>query len=156
MSKQRRILGTYSTPQPRDPVSGLRVCYWCKGFLPPPKRSFCSDACLHQWRLRSDPAYLRECVFNRDQGICTRCGVDTIKLRKAYLAARKADIRAEDRLKALGFDPHRRTFWDADHIQPVVEDGGLCDLDGVRTVCIPCHKKLTSELRKRLASNVGS
>ncbi len=42
-------------------------------------------------------------------------------------------------------------WWDADHIVPVIEGGGECGLDNLRTLCIPCHKKETAELRKRMA-----
>jgi hypothetical protein len=38
-----------------------------------------------------------------------------------------------------------------DHVIPVCEGGGLCGLDGYRTLCIPCHRKVTAELRARLA-----
>ena len=29
--------------------------------------------------------------------------------------------------------------WHADHIRPVYKGGGLCDLDNLRTLCLPCH-----------------
>lgn len=41
--------------------------------------------------------------------------------------------------------------WEADHIVPVVEGGGLCGLDGYRTLCIPCHKRKTAALARRRA-----
>ena len=43
------------------------------------RRTFCSDACVHEWRLRSSTSYLRECVFERDKGVCALCGLDTHK-----------------------------------------------------------------------------
>lgn len=45
----------------------------------------------------------------------------------------------------------RTSGWDADHIVPVAEGGGECDLSNLRTACIPCHKQLTKELAARLA-----
>jgi hypothetical protein len=45
---------------------------------------------------------------------------------------------------------HRSTFWDADHINPVIENGGTCGLDGVRTLCICCHQEETKKLKKRM------
>ena len=47
--------------------------------------------------------------------------------------------------------PGRRSGWDADHIIPVSEGGGQCDLANYRTLCHPCHKRTTKELAARLA-----
>ena len=35
----------------------------------------------------------------------------------------------------------RRSLWDADHIRPVAEGGGQCDLDNLRTLCLLCHRE---------------
>jgi len=45
--------------------------------------------------------------------------------------------------------------WEADHILPVAEGGGLCGLEGYRTLCKGpgtnnCHGKVSGELRRRL------
>ncbi len=42
-------------------------------------------------------------------------------------------------------------LWQADHIVPVVEGGGECGLEGLRTLCTRCHQNVTNELRRRLA-----
>jgi 5-methylcytosine-specific restriction endonuclease McrA len=47
---------------------------------------------------------------------------------------------------------YRSTGWDADHIVPVAEGGGECDLSNYRTLCHPCHKRVTAELAARLAA----
>ncbi len=44
----------------------------------------------------------------------------------------------------------RKSLWDADHIVPVVEGGGQCDLRNIRTLCVRCHREATRALRKRL------
>lgn len=53
-------------------------------------------------------------------------------------------------------DRHRfnvgRSLWEADHEKPVVEGGGLCELDGYRTLCVPCHKSASAFLAKRRAA----
>lgn len=46
----------------------------------------------------------------------------------------------------------RRSAWDADHIIPVAEGGGECDLSNYRTLCHPCHKQVTADLAARLAA----
>jgi 5-methylcytosine-specific restriction endonuclease McrA len=42
----------------------------------------------------------------------------------------------------------RKSWWEADHILPVVE-GGDSNLENIRTLCIPCHRGETWELRRR-------
>jgi 5-methylcytosine-specific restriction protein A len=53
---------------------GRPLCRWCKTAVSGRRRTFCSDACVHEWRLRSSASYLRECVYKRDKGICALCG----------------------------------------------------------------------------------
>jgi 5-methylcytosine-specific restriction endonuclease McrA len=104
---------------------------------------------VNEWRLRTDPGYLREQVLLRDRGICTLCGVDT---HAAYLDLKRS--RGVHRLKLLerwGLKRiSRKTLWDADHILPVAEGGGECDLQNIRTLCLICHRGQTLELRRRL------
>jgi 5-methylcytosine-specific restriction enzyme A len=44
----------------------------------------------------------------------------------------------------------RKSLWDADHILPVAEGGGECDLDNIRTLCLRCHRVVTAQLRERI------
>lgn len=60
----------------------------------------------------------------------------------------KAALRRMDR---IGFDTGI-SFWQADHIVPVSEGGGGCDLDGFRTLCVACHKPVTAALAARTAA----
>lgn len=124
-----------------------RPCRWCGGAVPCGRFSFCCDACVHEWRLRSDPGYLREQVFRRDRGVCARCGEDTEALRKNK---RKLDYLARRQFEKVW--GRRRQLWDADHIVPVAEGGGECDLSNMRTLCLKCHRAATAELRRRLAA----
>lgn len=114
------------------------------------RRTFCSDACVHEWRLRSSTSYLRECVFERDKGICALCGIDTHKQRRRVMrlpfATRMKELRAL--IDAGVIHRRRKSWWEADHILPVVE-GGDSNLENVRTLCIPCHRGVTRELRER-------
>lgn len=41
--------------------------------------------------------------------------------------------------------------WEMDHIVPVVEGGHNCGLENYRTLCIPCHKRVSAELAARRA-----
>lgn len=134
------------------------MCRWCKGAVSGRRRTFCSDACVHEWRLRSSSSYLRECVFERDTGICAICGVDTHRFRRKIMrlpfAERMREIRALQQRGVI--HKRRKSWWEADHIQPVVE-GGDSSLDNMRTLCIPCHRGVTRELAvKRRAGGATS
>ncbi len=54
--------------------SGRALCRWCGAPVAPPRRTFCSDACVHEWRIRSDPGYVRQLLSRRDHGVCATCG----------------------------------------------------------------------------------
>jgi hypothetical protein len=41
-------------------------------------------------------------------------------------------------------------FWQVDHLVPVIEGGGTCGLENLRTLCTPCHLQATRALRARL------
>lgn len=121
------------------------TCRWCGGAIPQGRFTFCGTACVHEWRLRTDPGYLREQVFSRDRGVCALCRLDTDTLRKEK---RKLDYASRRQFeKEWGT---RRNLWDADHIVPVIEGGGECDLSNIRTLCLKCHRAATAQLRRRL------
>lgn len=64
--------------------NGRGLCRWCALEVPRGRYTFCSTYCVHEWRLRSQPGYLREQVFLRDRGICAICSVDTIAAAFAF------------------------------------------------------------------------
>lgn len=121
---------------PCDFVSGNKMnCRFCDGQVSRPRRTFCSDRCVHEWRMRSSRSYARYIVWLRDQGICEMCGVDT-------------NDRATmiDRANQLGrrFPSWRRTLWDMHHKTAVYDNGGNCGIDGLATYCIFCHQDMTA------------
>ena len=132
---------------PRGP-NGRGLCRWCALEVPRGRYTFCSEFCVHEWKLRTQPAYLREQVFKRDHGICASCRIDTLAAARSMRYARGA--RRASLLEHWGLKRRsRRTLWDADHIVPVVEGGGECDLDNIRTLCLRCHREATAQLRLR-------
>jgi len=104
---------------------------------------------VEEWKLRTDPGYLRNKVLERDQGVCAACGTDCLA---AWGHLRR--LRGAARLKLVqdwGINGRsRKSLWDADHVVPVVEGGGECDLANIRTLCLKCHRVATAELRGRL------
>ncbi|WP_158793211.1 HNH endonuclease [Granulicella sp. L60] len=133
--------------------NSLPLCRWCDlEILARRRRTFCSDYCVHQWRLRTDPGYLRDQVFARDHGICAVCSIDTLAAYAALKRARGPARAAGLRLYGMKSITTRRSLWDADHILPVAEGGGQCDLDNLRTLCLLCHREATAQLRIRLSA----
>lgn len=130
-------------------ADGNPLCRWCRSAVSKGRRTFCSAACVHEWKLRTDPGYLREAVFERDKGVCARCLVDTAMVRRDM---KKLDYAARRKfLKDWGLkEGSRKSLWDADHRVPVAEGGGECDLANMRTLCLRCHRDETGLLRKRL------
>ena len=112
----------------------LDACRWCKGPIPKARRTFCSKACVTEHRIRTDANFVRRKVFERDRGICAGCSRDCF-----------AGSTRPRRARGSG------DLWQADHIHPVAEGGGVCGLENFRTLCTSCHKAATAALRKRLA-----
>lgn len=130
-------------------ANGHALCRWCALEVPLRRRTFCSEYCVNEWRLRTDPGYLRERVLARDRGVCALCTTDTLA---AWIWMKRS--RGNGRARALGewglARMSRSSLWDADHIVPVVEGGGECDLSNIRTLCLKCHRQVTAELRARV------
>jgi 5-methylcytosine-specific restriction enzyme A len=151
---------------PRGP-NGRGLCRMCGEEVPKGRFTFCGDVCVHQWKLRNQPRYASGQLYKRDRGKCAICGVDTYKKRREFL--KEIDIckqcgvdgcreEVEKRYTEEGWAPlYNRKWYQVDHIIPVAEGGGprewpLTDdyLNNFRTLCVPCHKKETQKLRRRL------
>lgn len=131
--------------------NGRPLCRWCElEILARRRRTFCSEFCVHQWRLRSDPGYLRDQVFARDRGVCALCAADTVRIFAALKRSRGQAREQGLRLFGMSTIGARRSLWDADHVIPVAEGGGQCDLSNLRTLCLLCHREQTARLVKRL------
>lgn len=143
MSNQRRLTGEDAAPSKKGPHGG-RQCRWCKGEVFPPRTTYCSDKCVHEWKLRSDSSYLRSQLFLRDKGVCKGCGLDTMFLRRKLFPLARAE-RMEEGAK-YGVEAYRAEklmLWEADHVVAVVNGGGLAGLDGYQTLCVACHRRKT-------------
>lgn len=130
MSKSRRVS---LKNQKRCPL-GFKLCLVCDSRLPKGRSSYCSDECC----LRNTPQMIRLAVERRDEGVCAGCGCQ----------CRMNPPRHSMSRKEIGSLPE----WQADHVVPVAEGGGLCGLDGYRTLCLPCHNRETAALAARLAT----
>ena len=146
---KRKLESAWETPIEKSP-SGKNLCRWCKTEVKPPKRTFCGDpTCLQEWKIRSNPGFARERVFERDKGVCQSCGLDTEALKRVLFELRLVSVVEYYRLTrhylafyGFGFrvDDH---YWEMDHRKAVVLGGGSCGLDNLWTLCIPCHRRKT-------------
>lgn len=157
-------------PRPRGP-NERRLCRNCDREVPRGRgRTFCDDPeCVKEWSIKSNPSYARGLVRERDQGVCAFCGLDTLLIerwvrdvfRRRYVTDLRcldtpleSESEAWDLLRAMGlrwFYFGQRSLWEMDHIVPVVEGGGACGLENLRTLCQACHRCVTRALRQRLA-----
>lgn len=134
-------------------------CAWCGG---PGRRGlkYCSEACVDEANIRASGTVVQSMVFRRDQGVCAACGIDChyIKTTAARLCLYPFGGRAwgvfnpwNNRGQWGSWATTSHQYWQADHIIPVAEGGGVCGLDNYRTLCLRCHKLDTAELAGRLA-----
>ena len=134
--------------------NGFTKCRWCSSPVKPPKRTMCSKECVHEILIRSNNRYIRDCLYKRDKGICAICSIDTKKIAKEALKLEndeRKEYLKEYRItmkRKIWIRKHGGGLWDADHIIPVVNGGGQCGMDNLRTLCIKCHKEETKKIKK--------
>lgn len=137
--------------KPDHNEAGEPICRWCRQRVLPPRRTFCGDACVHEWKIRSSPWYVRRVVKKRDKGICRLCGLNVTKAHREWTRAKPpASDRAARQQWRAG-----RPRWEADHIVPVAEGGGECGLDNYRLLCRACHAQVTLAWRARRAASAA-
>lgn len=145
------------------------LCRGCGQPVGKGRRTWCSDACVQRALIKLDPSVARFSVHERDHGICARCGFDADKAGR-IIERLRSDLWRHDG-RSVNWDAtidalqvlHRafgvrashwsRTYhlWEADHILPVVEGGGGCELENYRTLCLACHRAETKALAARRA-----
>lgn len=146
---RRRAVTADSWGKPDRNASGEPICRWCRSLVRPPRRTFCGDLCVHEWKVRSSPGYVREKIWKRDAGICQGCGFNVGKAERLW---RRQKPRGFDRLARRKWRA-ARPHWEADHIVPVADGGGECGLENYRLLCRQCHVKVTGEWRKSRVAN---
>jgi 5-methylcytosine-specific restriction enzyme A len=149
----RRQPGGWANPKqlPVGPM-GRPLCRKCNMEIAKGsgRRTFCSEPCVVEWKIRTQPEFAAERVHARDKGICALCARDCDALYRKIRVTKRS--RRALRLAELGLPPHllrRKRYWDVDHILPVVEGGGSCGLENLRTLCWDCHRQATRGLALR-------
>jgi len=142
---RRRSVPPDNWGKPDRDEAGRAICRWCRAPITAARRrTFCSDACVHEWRVRSSPSYVRKQVWTRDAGVCRMCGFDVRQARRRWTRERPpaGERAARRRWRAA------RPRWEADHIVPVADGGGECGLENYRLLCRTCHVAVTSQWRR--------
>ena len=140
---------------PKGP-NGRPLCRFCQKETTPPRRTFCSEACVISFKTQSSGSFARQQVFERDRGICADCGLDTMALKAVLYKVRAErgfaayqNLLDQYKLK-YGYDfALHKHYWENDHKLAVCLGGGAATLDNLITRCVPCHRKKTRwDLRK--------
>ena len=174
-----RYLTKEQKVESRARAANEKLCRWC-GLdvkrLSTRRSTFCSPECVHEFRIRTDSSYIRHYIAERDKHTCQICGLMCKGfLRKLwrYVNEKKLEQQKSPIYKNPGTWRHlqkaleyeffadlglewvnthaRSTYYDIDHINPVVEGGHQCGEENLRLLCLGCHRKETAELRKRMA-----
>ncbi|XP_052270914.1 DNA annealing helicase and endonuclease ZRANB3-like isoform X3 [Dreissena polymorpha] len=125
---------------------------------------FCSQTCSQQYWMLTNTEYIRDQVFEVEHGICQMCKLDAHSLFKHIRDTRdirkRAEILGRSPLVSLSVKvrqqmvtkPTPGLFWHVDHIIPVWEGGGQCNIDNLRTLCVRCHNNVTATQASKRAT----
>ncbi|KAK3611454.1 hypothetical protein CHS0354_032734 [Potamilus streckersoni] len=126
------------------------------------KTRFCSYQCAQDYWIQTSASYCRDKVLEAEHGICQLCGFDAQSfykhVRDTSNLQKRAELISQSKFSTLTGKqkeqmvrkPVEGQFWHVDHILPVFEGGGECDIDNLRTLCVICHQKITAnQARKR-------
>ncbi|XP_061358893.1 uncharacterized protein LOC133303060 isoform X2 [Gastrolobium bilobum] len=117
---------------------------------------FCNLICFEEYRMRTSNRFLRQELFQIEQGVCTNCQLNCHKLvehirplslerRREYIEKVAPKVaKRKNMLEKLVNDPTEGNAWHADHIVPVYQGGGECKLENMRTLCVACHYDVTA------------
>ena len=101
-------------------------CWNCQKPLIGRQKRYCSRDCERAYWANFNWGTLRQWAFRRDNWTCQICR-----------------DRNEHNL--------RRPHLEADHIIPIADGGDEWDKTNIRTLCEPCHKRITAEWHHRKA-----
>ncbi|OWF54351.1 DNA annealing helicase and endonuclease ZRANB3-like isoform X2 [Mizuhopecten yessoensis] len=124
---------------------------------------FCSRSCMDSYWMKTNSKYGRDRVYEAEHGCCQICGFEAhaffrqirdnpdLKQRAELINGSKFCVLTSRQREQMVKHPAAGQFWHADHIRPVWEGGGECDIDNLRTLCVLCHQKVTAAQAKKRA-----
>jgi len=139
-----------TTPQGNTLFRGVKLCKCgCLKAVRPPRRVWFSQECVDAWLIKNVYSFARAFIRKRDKGICQKCGVDTLKVKRDYWQAwQRNDTAAMNRLrKKYPYFVSHKKYWQCDHILEQNE-GGSHDPANLQTLCIECHMKKTAHYNR--------
>lgn len=130
-------------------------CAWCGNQLPKRARRWCSRQCTDEFTRQHNWQWAREAALERDGGLCVTCrhdgtvpGEDVVHLFLVILSPR---LTYADRQRSISYVRSHAPLWrlEVNHQEPVRGRHGTfgCHhhLDGLETLCHPCHLKVTAK-----------
>lgn len=131
-------------------------CRWCGNKCEGRRTRWCSDDCVESFDMLFNWNRIRSEVLNRDNHTCQLCGSKADNIRKSTILENEKHFKYFSSKSGRSFEywlgrSVHRSWLEVDHIVPVVEGGGCCGLDNLRTVCFICHRKETNKLKKRIS-----
>ncbi|XP_019643922.1 PREDICTED: DNA annealing helicase and endonuclease ZRANB3-like [Branchiostoma belcheri] len=160
--------------------AGRSLCLWCQKPVSQQQSSlaadtegasshvrpsrYCSTECKEEYRIRMKGSHhSRQQLRDTEFGVCQICGTNMRQIfqqvkdlpmseRKVFLKTTPLSSLPAAQLNKIIADPKEGQFWHADHIVPVADGGGLCSLDNFRTLCVACHRKVTTQQNRERRS----
>eukprot|EP00930_Biecheleria_cincta_P023520 TRINITY_DN16982_c0_g1_i1.p1 TRINITY_DN16982_c0_g1~~TRINITY_DN16982_c0_g1_i1.p1 ORF type:complete len:1511 (-),score=233.62 TRINITY_DN16982_c0_g1_i1:373-4905(-) len=120
---------------------------------------FCTGSCRARYFGKRSGGSLRRQLFELERGICQSCGIDCHSVFQSLLTASPGPrrhaclsevaprIASNPILASRILEAQRVTeglLWQADHIVPVWEGGGMCGVENLQSLCVACHAAKTS------------
>ena len=96
----------------RKDKDGNNLCRVCGKIVPPPKQTFYGPRCVRDFKMRTDWQRVRRVIYERDGGICMKCG-----------------------------KPVPKNNYHVDHIIPISAGGDEWDLNNLELSCAECNLK---------------
>lgn len=132
-------------------------CRWCDTPILKPDGSVNTyrgwhPDCVTLYRIAAFSNDQRRAVWERDRGLCARCGTQTIRNVVIRGFGNTGD-RVVDLAKVpYHYLPPTGHLWQADHIRPLVEANGdlaYYAVANLQTLCTKCHLEKGANDRKR-------
>ena len=136
-------------------------------------RPFWHPACLEAHKLEHWQGYLAMRAWELKPHVCVRCWLNLDLLKTAWLrfideyrdpanpnsrrfrGRRQMARKAADALLIENGFNRGSSFWEANHIVARRDGGAVLGLDNIEILCVPCHKTVTAEQRKRWSKRVA-